>query len=371
MAATGRRTRMTVVAAGQAATKLRHRTPEERRRARAAPPEQKPAPQLMESIARPAHLDVEIHEWRAAQEKVAAVSADASWRGAMNDPTLAAVFDGLPSSTVFLRGFPPISLRELVPIKLLDGRLELAPKSWKGLRFGKGPFVYELARGNIEAWSGGCSFLDEARKSEIGKLVRRHVPGFDGYPVKAQIDFMKRTAEKVEAVQHALAELATHMEYATPHRKAVPPLRNVEDRIRAAVFSDMMKSTRRAGELLGVPCKDMVRHENQVVRKRAKLGRELLHNYFGESEYEAIIDRVQRYHRWWKWFGTIEDPKEQMYVLLAEAHGTLTDREKRRASEDGFAEKLDKWVAIVERRLEADEIYQRSDEPAVEEDARR
>jgi hypothetical protein len=30
---------MTVVAAGQAATKLRHRTPEERRRARAAPPE--------------------------------------------------------------------------------------------------------------------------------------------------------------------------------------------------------------------------------------------------------------------------------------------------------------------------------------------
>jgi hypothetical protein len=30
---------MTVVVAGEAATKLRHRTPEERRRARAAPPE--------------------------------------------------------------------------------------------------------------------------------------------------------------------------------------------------------------------------------------------------------------------------------------------------------------------------------------------
>jgi hypothetical protein len=324
----------------------------------------------MESLAKPARLEISIDEWQAAQEKVGAVNVRASWRGARNDPTLAAVFDGLLSSTVFVRGFPPISLRELVPIKLLDGRLELAPKSWKGLRFGKGPFLYELARGNFEAWSGGCSFLDEARKSEIGKLVRRHVPGFDGYPVKAQIDFMKRTVEKVEAVQHALGELATHMEYATPHRKAVPPLKNVEDKIRAAVFSDMMKSTRRAGELLGVPCKDNVRHENQVVRKRAKLGRELLHNYFGESEYAALIECMQRYHRWWIWYGTIEDPKEQVYVLLAEAQGTSAEHEKLRASADGFAEKLDEWVAVVERRLETEEIYQRSNDPVGEEDAR-
>jgi len=134
----------------------------------------------------------------------------------------------------------------------------------------------------------------------------------------------------------------------------------------------MMNSTRRAGELLGVPNKDEgTRYENQLIRKRAELGRGLLYDYFGESEYAAKIECMQRYHRWWKWYGTIEDPKEQMYVLLAEAHGTLTDREKRRASEDGFAEKLDKWVAIVERRLEADEIYQRTDDPAVEEDARR
>jgi len=162
------------------------------------------------------------------------------------------------------------------------------------------------------------------------------------------------------------------MEYATPHKKAVPPIKNLQAKIRAAVFSDMMNSTRRAGELLGVPNKDEgTRYENQLIRKRAELGRGLLYDYFGESEYAALIECMQRYHRWWKWYGTIEDPKEQTYVLLAEAHGTLTDREKRRASEDGFAEKLDKWVAIVERRLEADEIYQRTDDPAVEEDARR
>src|SRR5215218_9113757 len=170
----------------------------------------------MGSLAKPTHLEISIDEWQAAQEKVGAVNVRVSWRGARNDPILTAVFDGLPSSTLFVRGFPPTSILELVPIKLLDGRIELAPKSWKSLRFGKGRPISELAQGDFDAWSGGCSFLDEARKSEIGKLVRRHVPGFDGYPVKAQIDFMKRTAEKVEAVQHALAELATHMEYATP-----------------------------------------------------------------------------------------------------------------------------------------------------------
>ena len=291
-----------------------------------------------------------------------------SWRGARNDPILTAVFDGLPSSTLFVRGFPPTNILELVPIKLLDGRVELAPKSWKSLRFGKGRPIYELARGDFEAWSGGCSFLNEARLSEIGKLASRLVPGFDDYPVKAQIDFMGRTAKKVEAVRQSAGDLATHMEYATPHKKAVPPIKNLQAKIRAAVFSDMMKSTRRAGELLGVPNKDEgTRYENQLIRKRAELGRELLHNYYGESEYAAKIECMQRNHRWWKWYGTIGDPKEQMYVLLAEAQGTSADHEKLHASADGFTEKRDEWVAVVERRLSAEEIYQRRDDPAGEE----
>jgi hypothetical protein len=324
----------------------------------------------MGSLAKPTHLEISIDEWQAAQEKVGAVNVRVSWRGARNDPILTAVFDGLPSSTLFVRGFPPTSILELVPIKLLDGRVELAPKSWKSLRFGKGRPIYELARGDFEAWSGGCSFLNEARLSEIGKLARRLVPGFDDYPVKAQIDFMGRTAKKVEAVRLSAGDLATHMEYATPHKKAVPPIKNLQAKIRAAVFSDMMNSTHRAGELLGVPNKDEgTRYENQLIRKRAELGRGLLYDYFGESEYAAIIECMQRYHRWWKWYGTIEDPKEQMYVLLAEAQGTSADHEKLRASADGFTEKLDEWVAVVERRLSAEKIYQRSDDPVAEENA--
>ena len=66
------------------------------------------------------------------------------------------------------------------------------------------------------------------------------------------------------------------------------------------------------------------------------------YDYFGESEYAAKIECMQRYHRWWIWYGTIEDPEGGL-VLLAEAQGTSAEHEKLRASADGFAEKLDEW----------------------------
>lgn len=327
----------------------------------------------MGSAARPSRLEIEIDEWGTAQEKVEAVSVDLSWRGAKNDPVLAAVLAALPSSTVVVPGFPHTSLRTLVPIKLLDGRTELVPESWKRLRFGKGRPIYEAAREDFKAWSGGGSFLEGARRSEIGRMTRRLVPGFDDYSVKDQIDFMKRTLKKVNAIRRSVGDLVRHLEYAKPDTaRATPPLKEPTAKVRAAVFSDMLKSTWRAGELLGVPVarKDQERHENQTVRKRAELGRALLYDYYGKSEYEVIIDRIRRNHRWWKRFDIIEDLKEQMYVLLAGARGTSADHEKRLASGDGFGEKLDEWVAVVERRLEVDETYQRSEDPAEEERAR-
>jgi hypothetical protein len=328
----------------------------------------------MGSAARPSRLEIEIDEWGTAQEKVEAVSVDLSWRGAKNDPAPAALLAALPSPTVVVPGFPHSSLHDLVLIKLLDGRTELAPESWKHLRFGKGRPIYEAAREDFEAWSGGGSFLEGARRSEIGKMTRRIFPGFDDYSVKDQIDFIKRTLKKVNAIRESVGDLVDHLEYAKPDTaKAARPLKGPTAKVRAAVFSDILNSTQRAGELLGVPLpqKDQGRHENQTVRKRARLGRDLLHDYYGKSEYEAKIVRMRRYHRWWKRYDAIEDPREQMYVLLAEARGTSMDYEKRLASEDGFGEKLDEWVVVVERRLKADETYQRSEDPAEEEDARR
>lgn len=327
----------------------------------------------MGSAGVPDRISIEIDEWGTAQERIEGVIVQVTWRGARNDPTVAALLAALPSSTVIIPGFPHISLRKLVPIKLLDGRTELAPESWKGLRFGKGRPIYELARKNFEAWSGGGSFLEGARRSEIGRMTRRLVPGFDDYSVKDQIDFMKRTVKKVEAVERSVGDLIKHLEYAKPDTaRAANPLKEPTAKVRAAVFSDMLNSTRRAGELLGVPVpqKDQDRHENQTIRKSANLGRALLYEYYGKSEYEAKIVRMRRYHHWWERYDAIEDPREQMYVLLAEAQGTSTDHEKRLAFEDGFGEKLEEWVAVVEQRLNADETLQRSEDPAEEEGAR-
>ena len=311
-------------------------------------------------------MEIKIDEWRAAQEKVTAVSVEINWRIVKEDETLAALFAALPSSAVYVPGFGVVSLRGLVPMRLLDGRTELAPEGWKGLRFGKGQPIYELARANFEAWSGGNSFLKAARRSEIGMLARRLVPNFDSYTVEQQWDFLRRTLDKVDGVRRSVGDLANHLENATPTRaKAVPPLKDVDLKVEAAVFSDMLQSTRRAGELLGVPNKDKTRikHENQTVRKRAQAGRTLLHDYYGKSEYEAIIKRLQRYHRWWAWFDSIEDPAEQMYTLIAEANGTSAAHEQSRAAEDGFAEALEVWVGVVERRLEAADIAMNTDNP--------
>lgn len=303
----------------------------------------------MGSVTGPAHLDIEIDEWQAAQEKPEAVSAHFTWRGAREDPVLDALFAGLPAGS------------GLVRINLLDGRTELAPGAWRGLRFGKGQPIYEAARGNFEAWSGGRSFLEEARRSEVGRMIRRLVPDFDDYTDKEQVDFIVRTQDKIDAVKQSADDLADHLEYAgLGTSRAVPPRKKPALKVRAAVFSDILRSTRRAGELLGIPHKDKVaRYENQRVRKMAKIGRDLLHDYYGKSEYEAKIERIQRYYGWWKWFSSIEDPKEQMYILLAEAHGTSAEVEKLRGDEDGFAEKLDEWVTVVEVCLEAQEMYRK------------
>jgi hypothetical protein len=317
----------------------------------------------MESLAGLARLEIEIDEWPAAQELVESVYVHITWRGARDDPALAGLLAGLPSSSVSVPGFSVgFSLSELVPIKLLDGRTELAPIAWKGLRFGRGLPIYKLARTDFGAWSGGNSFLEAARRSEIGRMVRRLVPDFDSYTDSQQADFLIRTQNKIDAVRQSAEDLANHLEYARPDKaKAVPPRKSPTLQVRAAVFSDMLKSTRRAGELLGVPQKDKTRYENQRVRQMAKLGRILLHEYYGRSEYEAIIVRMQRYHRWWKWFDSIEDPREQMYVLLAEAQGTSVKAEQLRAAEDGFADTLEEWVGVVKMRLEVSQTSRHSE----------
>jgi hypothetical protein len=306
----------------------------------------------MESLPRPTHLEINIDEWKVGQRKVDAVGVLISWRGAEDDPDLTAMLAKLPAKNKF------------VPIELVDGRTELAPEHWKHFRFGKGSSFFESARTNFEAWgqvwTGGTSLARDRKR--LTNMVLRYVPDFRELTDKEQVDLLVRTQDKLNSIWDSVERLVSHLEHVTPNKgKALAPLENPTDNVRAAVFSDVMRSTRRAGEMLGVPLpsSDEDRHENQTVRQRAKLGRELLHYFYGKEEWERKVARMRGYLAWWDGFNNIENPKEQVLALVAKARGTSTEFEKQRANDDGFAEKLEKWLPIVERRLEADATYER------------
>jgi hypothetical protein len=159
-------------------------------------------------------------------------------------------------------------------------------------------------------------------------------------------------------IRDSVEDLLLHLEYATPGgKKASPPLRNPLENVRAAVFSDVMNSSKRAGELLGIPLPsgDAVRNENQTVRKRAELGRKLLHYYSGEAEWNTKLARMREYRRWWVWYESLNN-KDGFYALLAKARKTSLEHEKLAAEKDGFDRKVDEWIALVETRIEIEEI---------------
>jgi hypothetical protein len=189
-------------------------------------------------------------------------------------------------------------------------------------------------------------------------MIRPYVPNFDDYTEEEQVDFIIRTQNKVNAIHDSVEALNAHLEYAAPDkRKAFPPLKNPRRNVQAAVFCDVICSSRRAGELLGIPLppSDEVRHENETVRMMAKPGRELLCSYFGEAEWKTKVERMREYWRWWEQFNSLDDPKEQIYALLAKACGTLPEHERLYAEKDNFDRKLDEWITVVESRLKLEE----------------
>jgi hypothetical protein len=300
----------------------------------------------MGSLPKPAHLEIRIDEWQVAQQNINAVDVEIEWRGAHKETALAELLAALPPRTDF------------VPIRLADGRTELAYKRWKGTRFGKGRPIFESARQNYEAWAGGPGDPLAQDRKRLIEMVRPYIPDFDDYTDKKQVDFLIRTQEKVNAIRDTVDDLLVYLEYAAPDKgRPLPPLKNPLLYVRAAVFSDVMSNSCRVGKLLGIPPtpSDADRNENQNVRTKAKSGRELLHTYFGETEWKNKVGRMREYRQWWVWYESL-DNKDGMYALLAAARKTSLEHEKRAAEQDGFDRKLDEWIALVEARLEIEEL---------------
>jgi hypothetical protein len=205
-------------------------------------------------------------------------------------------------------------------------------------------------------------------------MIRRYVPTFDGCTDKQQIDFIVRTQEKINKIRDAAEDLINHLEYAAPNKhKAIPPLKDPQLNVRAAVLTDVMCSTRRAGELLGValPRSDQDRRENQTIRRMAKLGHELLHGYFGEAEWKTMVERMREHRRWWEQWEALDEPRVQFYALLAKARGTSPKQERLDGEGNGFDKKLEKWVTIAEQYADASDTFWQSKDEAEQGDAAR
>ena len=309
----------------------------------------------MRDLPSPSRLEIRIDEWQVARKNPEAIGVVVDWRQIRGDPALAELLAALPPRATF------------VPMKVVGGSTELVPASWKSLSFGDGSPIFEAARRNYGAWAQGQRWVkvpsvDRAPQYLTG-MIRRHVPNFDEYTENEQIDFIVRTQDKIDDIWESVEALIVHLEYSAPDKhKALPPLREPLRNIKAAVFMDALGS-RRTGELLGIGLSksDESRNENQTVRKMADRGRQLLHSYFGETAWKNKVERIRKYHQWWERWESLDDPKDQIYALLAKARGTSSEQERLSAEEDGFDKLLDEWIAVAEQHQSAIETSDRSE----------
>jgi hypothetical protein len=157
------------------------------------------------------------------------------------------------------------------------------------------------------------------------------------------------TLERINQVRESVEALQNHLWYSNPNKtKAVPPVKNPQRDVRAAVLQDVFGlSTLRIGEILkfDTPSNPHIKRENRAVAVAAQRGRELLHFCFGAEEWSKKAERIRALRALWFELDEDDQVKEQVYYLLAERNGTSMEEEERTSVQDGFDALLDEWIA--------------------------
>ncbi|MDP9456605.1 MAG: hypothetical protein M3Q49_00415 [Actinomycetota bacterium] len=294
----------------------------------------------MESKPKPIHVDISIDELRVARGSIDRTSVRVRVRGRGEEGA------DTPSAAV-LAGEAPKPV-DLMVLKREDGGIELVPRSWRKVRLGAGkPTLYEMAR-RTPGGLGPVPAVEKASAHAMG-LIARSLPDFDGYAPEERAEYLLRTIERVNELSKSHESLVQHLEYAAPGgRKAVPPLKNPDLAVRAAVRREVHGwGTLRIGRELGIPAPPDadIKGENQTVRKMVNRGRPLLEQCFGSEGWRARVERMRAERERWESLG----PKQWFYVLLAEERGTSPEEEERAANEDGFDETLGEWMKAWEQ----------------------
>jgi hypothetical protein len=182
-------------------------------------------------------------------------------------------------------------------------------------------------------------------------LIRQYQPDFDYRNSAEEARLLLHTLERINQVRQSVKDLQNYLWYSKPNKnKAVSPVKDPQRDVRAAVLQDIFDlSTLRIGEVLGFKALSDLdkarKHENATVRAAAQRGRELLHHHFGVDGWRQKVERVRANRA--QWHELEDQPKGQVYYLLAECHGTSIEEEKKRASQDGFDRLLEEWIAAL------------------------
>jgi hypothetical protein len=261
------------------------------------------------------------------------------WRQADQVPTLLSILSEIPKT--------PQS-HDLEVVKRGDGMYTIVPRGLRSLEDrrgrGAGPTFYELAR------RGHISPLRHYLKCG-NNLIRQYQADFDYSNSAEEARLLLYTLERINQVRESVKDLQNYLWYSKPNKnKAVAPIKDPQRDVRASVLQDIFDlSTLRIGEALGFkapPDLDKsLEHENAAARASARRGRELLHHYFGVDGWRQKVERARANRALWH---ELEDqPKGQVYYLLAECHGTSIEEEEKHSSRDGFDQLLEEWIAAL------------------------
>jgi hypothetical protein len=239
-----------------------------------------------------------------------------------------------------------------------DGSYTLFPTTWRSrpFRFGKGsPTFYELERaGQMMGWGESLEY--------VSNLIKEYQPDYSYTVSEDNADFLLRTIKRLNQIENSVYALRDHLEYAVAGKKRVrAPRENPQRDVRAAILSDVMGlSTLAIKDELGLMRKwkrpqvhstgATVKREDATTRAAIKRGRELLEHFYGAEEWSRKVIRMRAKRT--EWLELEDQPKAQMYYLLAEARGTSMAKEERTASQDGFDQLLVEWIAAWERNDE-------------------
>ena len=276
----------------------------------------------MGSVLKPASLEIMglDNEMRAARSSPhkPLVWVSVQWRDAEQIPTLLSILSDIP---------PAPNDHDLEVMRRNDGSYTVIPKSMHYVQDSTGASLYDLAR------RGGFVVGDDYL--EYGSnIIKQYQPDFDYSASEEHALLLLHTLERINKVRESIEDLQNYLWYSSPekHNRAVPPIRNPTRDVTVAVLQDVFgQSTLEIGETLRFKAPSdldkMVKREHATVRAAAQRGRELLHYYFGVEEWRQKAERMRALRTRWLEIG--DQPKKQIYYLLAEHRGTSLEEEER------------------------------------------